>query len=201
MIPAIVLAAGKSARMGRSKAMLPLGDADTFLSRIVRTFQQADVDEVVVVLGHEAEAVAASIEGRGLSPRLVVNEHYESGQLSSLLAGLRAIDRPGVNAMLLTLVDVPLVSAATVRAVVERYRATDAPIVRPVRGALHGHPVLIARSLFDAIRTADPSRGAKSIVRAHASAAGDVVIEDAGAFLDIDTPDDYARAVAESGMR
>lgn len=193
MIPVVVLAAGKSTRMGRPKATLRLNDADTFLARIIRTFQAAQVDDVVVVLGHEAEAILKSVEQSGLSPRFVVNEQFESGQLSSVLAGLRAIDRPGVNAMLMTLVDVPLVSTATVRAVLQRYRTTHAPVVRPVRGALHGHPVLVDRSLFDEIRSADPRRGVKPVIRAHVSAAGDVEVEDEGAFSDIDTPDEYTR--------
>jgi molybdenum cofactor cytidylyltransferase len=132
---------------------------------------------------------------RGLSPRFVLNPHYESGQLSSLLAGLNAIDRPGVTAMLLTLVDVPLVSPATVQAVMAHYQATRAAIVRPVRGALHGHPVLVDRSLFGLMRAADPATGAKPIVRAHATALGDITVDDDGAFLDIDTPDEYSRVL------
>jgi molybdenum cofactor cytidylyltransferase len=96
-----------------------------------------------------------------------------------------------------TLVDVPFVAVSTVRAVVDRYRQTHAPIVRPVSGARHGHPVLIDRSLFAAIRAAEPSVGAKEIVRAHASSAGDVEVEDEGAFADIDTPDQYDRAAIE----
>jgi len=199
MIPVIVLAAGKSTRMGTPKATLRLSEADTFLTRIIRTFQEAQVEDVVVVLGHEAEAIVKSVEPSGLSPRFIVNEQYESGQLSSMLAGLRAIDRPGVNAMLMTLVDVPLVSTATVRAVLERYRTTHAPVVRPVRGALHGHPVLIDRSLFNEIRAADPQRGAKPIIRAHVSAAGDVEVDDDGAFTDIDTPEDYGRFIEAGG--
>jgi molybdenum cofactor cytidylyltransferase len=195
VIPAVVLAAGKSTRMGRSKAMLALGPGETFLTRIVRTFQQAQIDDVVIVLGHDPEHTRESVLARGLSPRFVQNPRYESGQLSSLLAGLNAIDRPGVTAMLLTLVDVPLVSPATVRAVVAHYDATRAPIVRPVHGALHGHPVLVDRSLFGLMRAADPGAGAKPIVRAHASAAGDITVDDEGAFLDIDTPDEYARVL------
>ena len=93
----------------------------------------------------------------------------------------------------MTLVDVPLVRAPTVRAVVDRYRQTHAPIVRPVRGAEHGHPVLIDRSLFDALRHADPGEGAKAVVRAHASATGDVPVDDEGAFADADTPVEYER--------
>ena len=193
VIPAIVLAAGKSSRMGRPKATLPLPGGDTFLTRIVRTFIDAAIEDVVVVVGHDAHVIVEAFAGSALSARFVENPDYEQGQLSSLLAGLRVVDRPGVVAALVTLVDVPLVGVSTVRAVVERYQATHAPIVRPVRGMEHGHPVLIDRSLFDAIRRADPRAGAKAIVRAHASSSGDVEVGDDGAFVDVDTPVEYER--------
>ena len=195
MIPALVLAAGKSTRMGQTKALLPLG-AETFISRIVRTFRAAGVEDVVVVVGHDAARVSDALGRLEPPPRIVLNPGYESGQLSSILAGLRAIDRPGITAVLLTLVDVPLVSPETVRAVLLRYRATSAAVVRPVSGSLHGHPVLIDRQLFPQLRAADAASGAKPIVRAHASTAGDVEVDDDGAFMDIDTPDEYAAAAA-----
>jgi molybdenum cofactor cytidylyltransferase len=90
-------------------------------------------------------------------------------------------------------VDQPLVSAATVRLVLEAWRRTRAPIVRPAREGRHGHPVLFDRALFDALRRADPSAGARGVVRAHADRAVDVPVDDDGAFADIDTPEDYAR--------
>src|SRR5205823_14797612 len=182
--------------MGRAKATLPLDNGDTFLTRIVRTFRDAGVDDVIVVVGHDADAIASSFSESGLPARFVVNADYDRGQLSSLLAGLAAIDRPGVAAVLVTLVDVPLVSAATVRAVVERYRSARAPIVRPTSGARHGHPLLIDRSLFAALRSADPAGGAKPIVRVHATTAGDLEIADEGAFTDIDTEEDYRQWVS-----
>jgi molybdenum cofactor cytidylyltransferase len=194
VIPAIVLAAGKSTRMGRAKALLPLGPgeaAETFLTHLLATFRAAEIDDIVVVVGHEAAAVVELLQRVGATARVVVNEDYESGQLSSLLAGLRLVDRPGVVAAMVTLVDVPLVAVSTVRAVVERYRSTRAPIVRPVRGGRHGHPVLIDRTLFDELRRGDPSQGAKAVVRAHASAAGEVDVDDEGAFVDVDTPAEY----------
>ena len=184
--------------MGRGKATLPLSSGETFVARIVRTLRAAGVDEVVVVLGHDPGPVLASLEASHESPRVVINEQYESGQLSSVLTGLREIDRPGVRGMLLTLVDVPLCSPETVRAVLDRYRQTRAPIVRPVSGDRHGHPVLIDRRLFQMIRQADPSRGLKPIVRGHVSSAGDVEVTDEGSFMDIDTPDEYARLIAET---
>ena len=127
MIPAIVLAAGKSSRMGRSKAALPLSNGDTFITRIVRTFKAASVEDVVVVVGHDAKVVVDAFAASDLVARFVENPDYEQGQLSSLLAGLRVVDRPGVVAALVTLVDVPLVGASTVRAVVDRYQAHARP--------------------------------------------------------------------------
>ena len=197
MIPALVLAAGRSSRMGRAKASLPLDGGDTFLTRIVRTFLQAEVDDVVVVLGHDADAIARTFSTANLSARIAVNPDYDRGQLSSLVAGLNLVDRPGVIAVLVTLVDVPLVSVNTVRAVVDHYRRTRAPIVRPTSGTRHGHPLIIDRSVFAALRAADPDSGAKPIVRAHASTLGDLAIADEGAFRDIDTAEEYARAITD----
>jgi molybdenum cofactor cytidylyltransferase len=196
VIPGIVLAAGLSVRMGRPKPNLPIGSAgDTFLTHLVKTLLEAGVDDVVIVVGHEQESVMRSFAARGVPARFVQNADYASGQLSSLLAGMSVVDRPGVTAMLVSLVDVPFVSAGTVRAVVDRYHQTRARIVRPTRGAEHGHPLLIDRSLFDLLRQSDPHLGAKPVVRAHATPQGDVELDDEGAFFDIDTPEDYTRAL------
>jgi molybdenum cofactor cytidylyltransferase len=195
MIPAIVLAAGKSTRMGRTKALLPIAAGETFLARVVRTLRAADVEDVVVVVGHNGDAIIEAFDSTPDSLCFVRNPDYEAGQLTSLLAGLRVIDRPGVVAALVTLVDVPLVSSATVRAVVERYRQSRALIVRPVSGSRHGHPVLIDRRLFDRLRAADPATGAKDVIRAHASTLGDVEVDDEGAFVDVDTQQEYERVI------
>ena len=201
MIPALVLAAGRSTRMGRPKALLPLDCGETFIARIVRTLHDAGLDDVVVVLGHEPDPIVADLTRRDTPVRFAANLDFEKGQLSSLVAGLNAIDRPGVIAALVTLVDVPLVSVATVRAVVERYRRTRAPIVRHVAGGRHGHPVLIDRALFDEFRAADSALGANVVVRQHVSADGDVEVTDAHAFRDVDTPDEYDRLVLEVRKR
>jgi len=193
MVSAIVLAAGLSTRMGgQPKGLLQFDDRDVFVTRIVRTMREADVAEVVVVAGHEGERVAEAVARSGLLARVVLNASYREGQFSSLLAGLDAVDHPGVSGVLLSLVDAPLFAAATVQAVIQRFEAVGAPVVRPVRGDEHGHPVLLARTLFASLRAADPTRGAKSVVRAHASEAGDVQVDDDGAFIDIDTPEEYA---------
>ena len=178
---------------GRPKGLLTLDARDVFVTRIVRTFNDAGIRDVVVVVGHEAAAVQQAVDSSGLAARSVLNPDFERGQLSSMLTAISAVDQAGVDGLLLSLVDAPLFAASTVRALVERFAATGAPVVRAVRGTEHGHPVLIGRALFAAIRAADPMIGAKPIVRGHASLRGDVEVDDEGAFVDIDTPEDYAR--------
>lgn len=192
-VAAIVLAAGASARMGRPKAALPLGAAgETVLSTGVRALLSAGVPRVVIVAGAHPGAIREAWPVP--DPRVEIVDHagWEAGQLSSLLAGLAALGEPP-DAVLVTLVDVPLVMPATIRAVVEAWRASRAPIVRPARGDEHGHPVLFDRALFDELARADLSTGAKPVVRAHAAATLNVQVQDEGAFADMDTPEDYER--------
>ena len=199
MIPAIVLAAGKSSRMGRTKALLPVGSSrDTFLTRIIHVLREGGIGAIVVVIGGDAAAVRASLPRDDASIVVVENPRYEEGQLSSLLVGLAAVEQryDAVEAAMVTLVDLPLISAATVRSVFEAFRAKPgAPIVRPRRGHRHGHPVIFNQSIFGELRRADPSTGAKLVVRAHAAEEVNVDVDDDGAFIDIDTPEDYERFI------
>ena len=146
-----------------------------------------------MVAAYHEQAISRAANLLAASVRVLRNPAPERGQLSSLLVALKAVDHPGVGAMLVTLVDLPLVSPATVHAVLEGYRRTGAPIVRPARNGRHGHPILFDRSLFDELRRADPALGAKPVVRAHAADGLEIEIEDDGAFADVDTPEDYER--------
>jgi molybdenum cofactor cytidylyltransferase len=197
MIAAIVLAAGASSRMGRPKAALPLGDqGETVLSRGVASLLSAGVPRVAVVAGAHVDAVQRSLLVRDQAVRIVEHARWRDGQLSSLLCGLDAVDGPDLEALLVTLVDVPLVSPDTTRRLVRAWRDTGAPIVRPARGGEHGHPVLFDRRVFAELRAADPRRGAKLVVHAYADELLNVPVTDEGAFLDLDTPADYERAQA-----
>ena len=202
IVPGMILAGGRSSRMGRPKALLPVDDGETFVSRVVRILCTAGVDDVVIVVaaGGPVDAIRASLAPTQPAPRIVLNQDPSRGQLSSLLTGLHAIDRPGVDALLMTLVDVPLVGVSTVRALLDAYARSRAPIVRPSRpgDSAHGHPVIFDRSIFDELRGADPDTGAKPVVRARAAEIENVMVEDPGAFVDIDTPADYRRVFGRS---
>lgn len=201
MISAIVLAAGASSRMGQAKAALPLGQTgETVVARVIRTLIEGGVPSVAVVAGAHIDAVRHAMptfaEAMAGTPGIVrarVIEHpgWQQGQLSSLLAGLDAIDDPLLEAAVVTLVDVPMVSPLTVAAVIREWRRTRAPIVRPAHGARHGHPVIFDRSVFADLRSANPAVGAKAVFAIHQDRIVNVEVNDPGAFEDIDTPEDY----------
>jgi molybdenum cofactor cytidylyltransferase len=195
MTPAIVLAAGASTRMGRPKALLQAGDR-TFIRAILDTLREAGIGDAVVVIRAGDEAVIAEVTASGFG-RTVVNPRPAEGQLSSLIAGLDAIDGPAVDAALVTLVDVPWITSSTVRLLLSRAAESGAPVIRAVHQARHGHPVIFKRRLFDALRQADPATGAKAVLRANT--IEDVEVPDPGVAEDIDTPEDYARGRPGAG--
>jgi CTP:molybdopterin cytidylyltransferase MocA len=172
--------------MGRPKALLRV-EGTTFVRRILDTLHAGGVSDVTVVLrsGH-GEISTEVIAGGG---RVVVNPRADEGQLSSLVAGLDAIDAPGVDASLVTLVDVPLIQPLTIRALVERAAHATAPVIRAAYRGRHGHPVIFARAVFDAIRNADPALGAKAVLRT--VQVEDVEVDDPFVLTDVDTPADY----------
>jgi len=197
MVPAIILAAGRSSRMGEPKALLPIGvGGPSFVSRLTAVFLEGGAADVIVVARPDDPALAGEVEriaAAGAAVRLVVNEHPDRGQLSSLLVGLNAADKPGVTGVLVSPVDAPMILAASVRTLLGEFLSRHALIARATHQGRHGHPVIFARRLFDDLRRADPSVGAKDVVRRNASAVIDVRLDDPGVVQDIDGPDDYAR--------
>jgi molybdenum cofactor cytidylyltransferase len=179
--------------MGAPKAALLTGDGDSFVARIVRTLREAHVDDLVIVTGRHHEAVIDALRRDRLmpSPRVVRNPDPSRGQLSSLLAGMDAVVTPRTEAVMMTLVDVPLVRASTVIAVIDQWRVSRAPIVRPAIGDRHGHPVIFDGAVLDEIRRAPHDVGAKSVIRAHEHEIVNVPVDDEGCVRDVDTPSDY----------
>lgn len=188
MIPGIILAAGASSRMGRPKALLRLRGR-TFVTSVVETLRSAGITPIIVVIRPGAGDVAGEIVRAGALP--VVNSSADEGQLSSLLTGLDAVDGRDVPAVLLTLVDVPAIRPETIKSLLARLSTSDAPILRATYRGRHGHPVIFRRSVFDALRRADPALGAKAVLRAHV--VDDIEVDDRGVVDDVDTPEDYDR--------
>jgi len=180
--------------MGRAKALLPASaDGPTFVRHLAANLLAGGVADVIVVGRPDDDALRTEVEGAGTGVRFVVNAHAEDGQLSSAIAGLNAADRPGVHAVMVTPVDTPLIQPATVRALLTMFATRRPLIVRATCLGRHGHPVIFGRGVFDALRHADPTIGAKAVLRAQAAGLVEVEVDDPGVLHDIDEPGDYAR--------
>ena len=179
--------------MGSPKALLLTLDGRTFVAAIAGTFAAAGITDIVVVTGRDHDRIVDALANARLPapPRIARNPNPSRGQLSSLITGMDAVVSPGTDAVVVTLVDVPMLSPATVRLVVSEWERTRAPIVRPAIGDRHGHPVVFDQRVFSELRSAPSDVGAKSVVRAHANEVLNVPVTDEGCLVDVDTPGDY----------
>jgi molybdenum cofactor cytidylyltransferase len=198
MIVAVVLAAGESSRMGRPKALLPIG-GKSFIEAIVMALRQTRIAKILIVLGHHAEDLKPQIEG--LPVTILINSEYRLGQLSSLQVAVRHLmglpDFTGVDGILVHLVDHPYLNPALVNRMIEGFYNSGKLIVLPRYGSHHGHPVIFSARLFGELLQAPLEQGAKAVVNAHRDDTLELETDDAGIAIDIDTPDEYRRYVKE----
>ncbi|HEX8693560.1 MAG TPA: nucleotidyltransferase family protein [Longimicrobium sp.] len=191
MIAGIVLAAGRSRRMGEPKAFLRL-EGRSFLERTLAALHHGGCGELVVVTGPREDDVARRIAEAALAlgARVVVNPAPDSEQADSLRLGLRALP-DDAEAAVVAPVDVPEIEAALVLALVEAFRRTAAPVALPSHGGRHGHPVLFARGVWPELLEGPLPQGARTVIHAHAHDLAEVPVPRLAA--DVDTPEDFRR--------
>lgn len=189
-IAAIILAAGGSARMGQSKQLLPI-DGQPMVRQVTAAVCAADLAQVVVVTGAQAEGVSKALAG--LPVEVVVNEAWAEGLSRSVGVGLRAL-RPEIQAALMVLADQPALTAELLNSLAARYRTTGAAIVVPVYQGRRGNPVLFDRSLFGELLAVEGDRGGRVLLARHGSRIEQVEVDSPAVLLDIDTRADYEKA-------
>ena len=192
----VVLAAGRSARMGSPKALLDFRGAP-FVVRILEAFEALDLKTRVVVLGPDAGRIRPLLATHDCL--IVENQDVEGGPIASLRAALAALKplRPG--AALVWPVDLPHVRIATVERMIETWRREQPAAVVPAFGERRGHPVIWDGALFDELEasTAAADEGARAVLHAHATQVATVAVDDPAVIEDLNTPEDYERLVRE----
>lgn len=206
----VILAAGASSRMGRDKALLPWPSAasgsanspgETLLSASIAALKPF-TESIVVVAGKNANSIASVITANGAS--MVQNLAPERGQFSSLQVGLREALARGCTAAMITLVDSPPLSTASLerlRTVFEQALAMGKWGVAPENNGRRGHPLLASHNLIDAFLAAPITSNAREIKRANAQLIESVPVSDSLVSVDVNTPEEYAALLSTAGLK
>jgi molybdenum cofactor cytidylyltransferase len=189
-IAAVVLAAGRSTRMGSNKLLKPLR-GKPMIRQTVETVLGSRASPVVVVTGHDAERVQAALQGLKVS--FVHNPHYAEGLSTSLAAGIKGLPAQ-VDGTLMVLGDMPLVPAATMNRLIGAFDPTERrSICIPIFQGERGNPILWGRQHFGEFEGLKGDRGAKVLLVVHSDQVADVPVGDEGVLTDFDTPDSLVK--------
>lgn len=183
-VAALLMAAGKSSRMGSCKPLLPLGD-ETVIDRCLKILHHGGVNDIIVVVSMHGEDVARA--ARDHSVQIVVNPD-ETGDMASSIRVGRDTTTPETSGIIVALCDCPLVLPSTVKTLIDEHAKHPECIITPTCKGRRGHPLLLPRSILGELTEGKTLRDLlkKDVARIH-----EVPLNDTGILIDMDTPDDY----------
>lgn len=188
MISLVIVAAGKSTRMKENKLLLRV-DGETLIEHVVNTAKRSGANEIVVVLGYEAEKVRMKIADLGC--KLAVNERYEKGQSESVRVGLSAVSGDSEAVMFLP-ADVAMIDAQSINKVIDEYKRSKRPIVIASHNRQSGHPILLDRTLFLEVSKIDEETfGLKAVINRHKKDISYIEVGTDKVLIDIDTQEEF----------
>ena len=192
---ALVLAAGRSTRMGGPNKLLAEIGGKPLVRFVAEQALASRAAPVLVVTGHERAKVEAALAG--LRVRFVHNPDYAAGLSTSLKAGLAALP-PEVDGAIVCLGDMPQVTAGLIDRMLDAFDpARGAFVVVPIIEGKRGNPVVWSRRFFPDLMALEGDVGARHLIAAHADAVAEVPVEDSAALTDVDTPDALLAVKAE----
>lgn len=192
MICAIVLAAGRSSRMGLQKLLLPFA-GKTVITHIVDQLLASVIDKVYVVVGHEPDRIAHHLASRPVG--VVTNPDYEAGMLFSIRCGFKALSSD-CNAVLVALGDQPGITSQLVDKMIHSLEETDKGILVPLYHGKRGHPILVAKHYQAEILTRHDDIGLRGLLHTHPDDIFELNVSTSSVLQDMDYPQDYRRELA-----
>ena len=191
MICALVLAAGRSRRMGTQKLLLPFR-GQALIAHVVDELLRSPVDHVFVVVGKQGRPILEAIAGRRV--HAVTNTHDDDEMLRSVRCGLIAMPEESAAAIV-ALGDQPSITADVVAEMIRSFHTTGRRIVVPTCEGKRGHPLLFSMHYRDEILTRHDGRGLCGLLQAHPQDVFELEVATAAILEDIDLPEDYRRTI------
>lgn len=190
-IAAIILAGGYSQRMGQQKVLLPFGNV-TIIEHLIAILRESTLDSIMVVAGHHPEKLRKKLSQLSIS--LVVNDHYETGMLSSIRCGLKALPQ-NIDVTLVVLGDQLLFYSEMINLMITAYIQRQGKIIIPVYKGKRGHPLLFSMQYYDEILTSFDNVGLRGLIWKHKEDIFDMESDNPAVMIDMDYPDDYQQAL------
>jgi molybdenum cofactor cytidylyltransferase len=191
---AIILAAGRSSRMGAFKPLLPIG-GQTVIERSISIFKKSGIETIFVVTGYRATEISRAVQSSDV--RIVENREYQSGMFSSVKAGVRNLNTEKTAAFFITPVDVCLVRPLTVQLLMQAFEKNSEKIVHPCFDSKRGHPPLIPISFAPVILENKSDAGLETILAKSEYPAVDVHVPDRHILLNMNSPQDYEDVLSQ----
>jgi molybdenum cofactor cytidylyltransferase len=188
---AVVLAAGESLRMKKSKMLLPY-KGKTIIEKVIDNITYSEIDNIIVVLGAYKDEILKVIEPYRISH--CYNDIYREGMLTSVKCGFSSLPQQ-FGAAVIFLGDQPMISQGVINTITEAFKKSGKGIIVPVFNNTRGHPVLISRKYSDEIKKTDNSSGLRHLIKKFETDVLEVSVNSSEILRDIDTEEDYRNEI------
>ena len=188
---ALILAAGESKRMGKTKLILPI-DKQSILNRTISNVISSSLNEVVVVIGCKANVLTDEI--RSLGVKIVLNPNFKEGLSTSIISGLNQISERS-EAFMVILGDQPFIGSVIINKIINKFKESKKGIVAPSYNGKLGHPVIFSLKYKEEFFKLKGDVGGKAIIQMYKNDVMDVPVSSEKILIDIDTPEDYRKYI------